>query len=111
MKTYMSYDLFRSRRKFNPLTLFYSNSNITYSEFEQFFNNKNVASPGVDYYNRVKAKFEEDKRLEEQANKKDVVIDVEVVEEPKAEVAEEVIEVKKVTSKRGRKPKKKNEDD
>ena len=105
----MSYDLFRSRRKFNPLTLFYSNSNITYSEFEQFFNNKNVASPGVDYYNRVKAKFEEDKMLEEQSKKEDIVIDVEVVEEPKAEIAKEVVEVKKVTSRRGRKPKKKNE--
>ena len=57
MKSYINYDLFRVRRQFNPLILFYQNNDLTYTEFEKYFNDKNVESPGVEYYNRVKARF------------------------------------------------------
>ena len=74
MKSYISYNLFRSRKKFNPLSLFARNSNITYEEFELFLNNKNVESPGIEYFNRAKSKYIENttnKEAEEEIILKD----------------------------------------
>lgn len=57
MKSYISYNLFRNRTKFNPLSLFYSNKDMTYEEFKVYFNSRDIESPNLDYYNRVKDKF------------------------------------------------------
>jgi hypothetical protein len=58
MKSYISYNLFRNRTKFNPLSLFFSNNDISYEEFKIYFNSKDIESPDFEYYNRVKDKFE-----------------------------------------------------
>jgi len=63
-KNYIKYDLFRIRRKFNPLTLFYGNSDLTYDQFKDYFDKKSVVSPDVLYYNRVKKRFLEKQKEE-----------------------------------------------
>jgi hypothetical protein len=69
-KHMINYELFRMRKLFNPLTLFYRNENLTYKQFKSYLNGLNVMSPGEDYYERVKKRFEQD-------NKNTVVINIE----------------------------------
>tara|TARA_B100000427_G_scaffold322603_2_gene324832 strand:- start:1694 stop:2002 length:309 start_codon:yes stop_codon:yes gene_type:complete len=101
MKSYISYNLFRSRKKFNPLNLFARNSNITYEEFELFLNNKNVESPGIEYFNRVKAKHIENTTTKE-AEEEIILKDEEIKKD-------DLIKTKPVSKKRKKKAKK-NED-
>jgi hypothetical protein len=63
-KSYIKYELFRMRRKFNPLTLFYGNSELTYTQFKEYFDKKSVESPDILYYNRVKQRFIEKQKEE-----------------------------------------------
>jgi hypothetical protein len=53
----ISYELFRNRKKFNPLTLFYNNNELTYEQFKEYFLKRNVDSPNFEYYEKVKSKF------------------------------------------------------
>lgn len=57
MKSNISYNLFRNRKNFNPLVLFYQNKDLTYQEFKEYFNSRYVTSPDIEYYNRVKQAF------------------------------------------------------
>ncbi len=54
----INYDLFRTRKNFKPLTLFNRNPRLTFEEFEDFFDQRMVESPGKDYYLRVKSHYE-----------------------------------------------------
>lgn len=76
MKSYISYNLFRNRTKFNPLSLFFSNNNISYEEFKEYFNSRDIESPDVEYYNRVKDRFKETLKNETTDN---VVIKEEII--------------------------------
>jgi len=101
MKSYISYDLFRSRKKFNPLSLFARNNNITYEEFELFLNNKNVESPDIEYFNRVKEKYIENTTTKEV--EKEIILKDEEIKK------DELIKTNP-TSKKRKKKAKKNED-
>ena len=87
MKSYISYNLFRNRTKFNPLSLFFSNKDITYEEFKLYFNNKDIESPNIEYYNRVKDKFievsgnklETNTVIEEEKKEESISIDKKVI--------------------------------
>ena len=68
MKSYISYNLFRNRTKFNPLSLFYNNNELTYEQFKEYFDEKSVEAPDILYYNRVKDKFLEINRKTENIN-------------------------------------------
>ena len=68
MKSYISYNLFRNRTKFKPLSLFISNNDISYEEFKAYFNSRDIESPDIAYYNRVKDKFREIAENESVAN-------------------------------------------
>jgi hypothetical protein len=61
----ISYELFRNRKKFNPLTLFYNNNELTYEQFKEYFLKINVESPSFEYYEKVKSKFLELTKVEE----------------------------------------------
>ena len=98
MKSYIKYDLFRSRRNFNPIVLFYKNNDMTYKEFEKYFNDKNVESPGFEYYNRVKTRFLEKK--EEQDN---------IIEVKQEDVSIDIVKEVKPVKKRKKRKNKKNE--
>ena len=54
----INYDLFRIRKNFKPLSLFNRNPKLTFEEFEEFFEQRMVVSPGKDYYLRVKSHYE-----------------------------------------------------
>ena len=96
MKSNISYNLFRNRKKFNPLSLFYKNKDLTYKEFKEYFNSRHVTSPDEDYYNRVKNAFFEKAILEKK------VEEVEVLKK------EDIIEIPKPKRKRKRKTKNEN---
>jgi hypothetical protein len=96
MKSNISYNLFRNRKKFNPLILFYQNKDLTYQEFKEYFNSRHVESPDEDYFNRVKHTFFEKTTLETK------VIEAEAVEK------EEIVETPKPKRKRKRKTKNEN---
>ena len=62
-----------------------SNNNLTYTAFEKYFNDKNVESPGVEYYNRVKARFLEKQEEENniiEVEQEDISIDTVKEEKP-----------------------------
>lgn len=69
----IKYEIFRQRKNFNPLILFKKNKDITYDQFKEFFESRLVESPDINYYTRVKNKFNENN-------------DVNVVEENKTEI-------------------------
>lgn len=96
MKSNISYSLFRNRKKFNPLILFYQNKEITYGEFKEYFNSRHVESPDEDYFNRVKHTFFEKATKEKKEKDFKVIKKEDIVEELKP--------------KRKRKRKTKNED-
>jgi len=97
MKSNISYNLFRNRRKFNPLSLFYKNKDLTYEEFKEYFNSRHVTSPDEDYYNRVKQTFIDNTTPELKVEKtEDVLLETEISQED-------------VKPKRKRKRKSKNE--
>lgn len=54
----INYEVFRQRKKFDPLILFKKNPNLTYNDFKEFLNNRLVEAPDVSYYKRVKKAFE-----------------------------------------------------
>jgi hypothetical protein len=83
MKSNISYNLFRNRKKFNPLILFYQNKEITYEEFKEYLNSRHVESPGEDYFNRVKHTFFEKSTLQKKAEEVDVVEKEDIIEESK----------------------------
>jgi len=96
--TPIKYSIFQSRRKFNPLSLFFNNKDLTYDQFVDFLRSKMVESPGEEYFQRVKSRFEEMTIQEEQP-----------VEEVKQVVEETVVEQKQEPSRqkrRGRRNKK-----
>ena len=63
-KPLIKYNLFQSRKNFNPVLLFKKDPNITYEKFVSYLNSKQVDSPGEDYFNRVRDHF---KTLEKEA--------------------------------------------
>ena len=79
----INYDLFRIRKNFKPLSLFNRNPKLTFEEFEDFFDQRMVESPGKDYYLRVKSHYE-----------KVNAPTIEIKEDSVSEVTEEVVEVK-----------------
>ena len=83
MKSNISYNLFRNRKKFNPLILFYQNKDLTYQEFKEYFNSRHVESPDEDYFNRVKNTFFEKTTLETKVVEAEVVKKEEIIEKPK----------------------------
>lgn len=56
-KSLINYKLFQNRRKFNPVNLFTKNKDLTYEEFVEFLKRKMVDTPGLAYFERVKAEF------------------------------------------------------
>ena len=64
----ISYNFFRNRRKFDPRVLFYKNKDLSYEEFCEYFDSKNVYAPDFEYYERVKNSLIV-KVLDEQINK------------------------------------------
>src|SRR5210317_1193789 len=85
MKSNISYNLFRNRRKFNPLSLFYKNKDLTYEEFKEYFNSRHVTSPDEDYYNRVKKAFIDNTTSELKIEKtEDVLLENKIPEEDAA---------------------------
>ena len=96
--TPIKYSIFQSRRKFNPLSLFFKNKDLTYDQFVDFLRSKMVESPGEEYFQRVKSRFEEMIMQEEKP-----------VEEVKQVVEETIVEQKHEPSRqkrRGRRNKK-----
>ena len=79
----INYDLFRIRKNFKPLSLFNRNPKLTFKEFEEFFEQRMVESPGKDYYLRVKSHYE-----------KVNAPTIEIKEDSVSKVTEEVVEVK-----------------
>ncbi len=79
----INYDLFRIRKNFKPLSLFNRNPKLTFEEFEDFFDQRMVKSPGKDYYLRVKSHYE-----------KINAPTIEIKEDSVSEVTEDVVEVK-----------------
>jgi len=57
MMNKISYELFRSRRNFNPIILFQKKNDLTLEEFNQFFESFLVCTPGKEYYEKVKQTF------------------------------------------------------
>lgn len=125
-KYMINYDLFRMRKMFNPLTLFYRNKNLTYKEFKSYLNRLNVKSPGEAYYLRVKKRFDEEnsnvvvastKPENQSSMSENTEVIVQALEETQqkqpAESSKETLEDKEVTKTkqtRKRKKAKKNED-
>ena len=56
-KSLINYKLFQNRRKFNPINLFTKNKDLTYEEFVEFLRSKMVDTPGLAYFERVRAEF------------------------------------------------------
>ena len=100
MSSYISYSLFKNRKKFNPLSLFKDNENITFEEFKEFFNSRNVNSPDILYYNNVKHEFLKQKEALKINNK-------EVLNEDKIKIKDK--KVKKTKAKRKSRKKIKDE--
>lgn len=73
----IKYEIFRQRKKFNPLILFKKNKDITYDQFKEFFESRLVESPDINYYTRVKNKFNENNN-------------VNIVEENKTELNQDI---------------------
>jgi hypothetical protein len=53
----ISYELFKTRRNFNPITLFLKKSDLSYDEFCNYFNKINVVAPDFEYFQKVKNFF------------------------------------------------------
>ncbi len=129
-KSLIKYSLFQSRKKFNPLSLFHKNNNLTYEEFVMFLENKAVQSPGIKYFNKVKDSFKQNKdtnhttiSTEEKELKKNIPEDIdksletqsiiepnELVEVAIADFKSEVVKLKSSQTKRRGKTKKKKEE-
>lgn len=71
----INYEIFRQRKKFNPLKLFERNENLTYEMFCNFFESRFVIPPDNKYFLRVKEEFEKNK-----VNNEEQVLDVKVNE-------------------------------
>ena len=56
-KSLINYKLFQNRKKFNPINLFTKNKDLTYEEFVEFLRSKMVDTPGLAYFERVRAEF------------------------------------------------------
>jgi len=107
---FIKYSLFKSRKNFNPLSLFYKNHNLTYKDFVSFLHSRNVESPGEDYYKKVKIDFDlKTKSKKENKEFQDIketisITDNDVIEEQKNVIDEEpVIEEIKIKSKKRKK--------
>jgi hypothetical protein len=66
----INYELFRQRKNFNPLSLFYKNEDFSYQDFVNFFISRSVNPPDLNYYNRVKKAFEENQNKKVDLEKK-----------------------------------------
>ena len=99
MKSYISYSLFRNRTKFNPLSLFFIDNNISYEEFKEYFNTRDIESPNVEYYNRVKDKFKE---TSDNKTKDNISVEEEKKEE-NVSIIEKPLEKQKKTRKKSKK--------
>ncbi len=53
----ISYELFKTRRNFNPISLFLKKNDLSYDEFCNYFNKINVVAPDFEYFQKVKNFF------------------------------------------------------
>lgn len=98
-KNYIKYELFRMRRKFNPLSLFYKNNELTYEQFKEYFDEKSVDAPDILYYNRVKQRF-----LEKQKEESKIIeIPLENVELQKESVKDKPVKKEKPKKRKAKK--------
>jgi len=74
-KGLINYFLFQRRRKFNPLNLFKKNNKLTYEEFVSFLNKKMIDSPGKEYFDKLKEKFDSLNKKEEPEVKEEKVVE------------------------------------
>lgn len=75
-KPLIKYNLFQSRKKFNPVLLFKKDPDITYEKFVSYLNSKQVDSPGEDYFNRVRDHFKSlEKEVESDVEKTNPEVD------------------------------------
>ena len=97
-KSLINYKLFQSRKKFNPISLFYKKQDLNYKEFVEFLKSKMVDTPGIEYFERVKQEF-----LKLSNESKEVIEVKQEVVEVKQEVVEEIKKIE--TSRQKRRPK------
>lgn len=106
----ISYEIFRQRKKFNPITLFKQNKNITYEQFKEFFESRLVESPDLNYYMRVKNKFFEDNiTFIKEENKTDEIQEGDDQKKDKDHELDNKKDVKKQITKKVRKAKENSE--
>ena len=109
----INYELFRQRKKFNPIRLFERNENLTYEIFCNFFESRFVIPPDTKYFLRVKEEFEKNKKTQNHDQlEKDTVVEVAVEKAPILEIAVDPVpkdQVVKTPTKR-RKSRRKNND-
>ena len=99
-KSLINYKLFQSRKKFNPVSLFYKKQDLNYEEFVEFLESKMVDTPGIEYFERVKQEFS---RLTSEVKEK-----VKEVKQEVKEVKEEIAKIETSRQKRRSKRLKKN---
>ncbi len=98
-KSLINYKLFQSRKKFNPISLFYKKQDLNYKEFVEFLESKMVDTPGIEYFERVRQEFLKiTNNVKEKAEKtKQELVEV------KQEVVEEIKKIE--ASRQKRRPK------
>ena len=101
-KSLINYKLFQNRRKFNPINLFTKNKDLTYEEFVEFLRSKMVDTPGLAYFERVKAEFLRRTQAAKEIAKV-VKVEVEKVEVEKVEVEKVEVSKQKRRSRRSKK--------
>lgn len=102
------YNLFKTRKKFNPLSLFNANKNLTYEDFVNFLHSRNVEPPSVDYFNKVKSAFDLESKTKETTVKENqaenVVDEIEKVKDDEQTQIKEPVKTKSKRKKKNEKP-------